>query len=1036
MRRHQFGPTLVLTLLAAGLTANCGDSLTEVSGPDGRAQAGPTVAFATADNGAGLSITTDKDDYAPGDTVWFTGAGWTPGDTLDIVLTDSTDTHNWTVGIDANGGFRDSTYVVDTGDLGVTFTLTATSRSDSTQTLTVNFTDGQPSTVTVTPILASVPPTGTATYDVAVAMGGNPNACTVNMSVTGGLPGGTTVSFSGNPRVLPAGSGSTNFNSTLSLTPPGATTPGTYTFTVLAARGTGCQGTAGTGPTATGTLIVFGAATHLAFDQQPTDADATVAIAPAVTVLVLDANNNLVANSSASIGMAIATNPGGGTLTGTLPQSAVNGVATFADLKINKAGDNYTLRANSSGLSDATSDAFDIAAGPAAQVVFITQPAGAAPNTAFTNQPVVEVQDAVGNRITTGVGSGTSTTLAIATGTTGAVLTCTANPLGATSGRSTFAGCKIDLAGTGYRLRASTGNLGGGIGVLTVDSDPFDVTASNQPPVLGSIGNKTVAEETQLAFTATATDESVATLVFSLANPATGTFPLGATINGSSGAFTWTPTEAQGPGTYRAKIVVTDAGSLSDEEEIEIAVTEVNLPPVLGAIGPKTVDEMTALTFTATATDPDILAGGAKNGLTFSLVNGTDAVPTGAIINGSSGAFSWTPTEAQGPGVYEFKVRVTDDGTNPAALFDEEEITVTVNEVNRPPVLGSIGNKTVNEGSLLTFTATATDPDIPANTLTFSLETGGNADLASASINPATGAFTWTPTDDNPTGTPSDNYDLKVVVTDNGVNPDNLTDDEQITVTVNNVAPTITGINLDPNTAGYVYPVTSQPKVMAVWSDPGADSHTCTYSIKDMVLNTIVSTGLTCGTAMDAPGAGLYTVQVTVTDDDTGQDVAIFPTDGLLIVIYDPTAGFVTGGGWISSPAGACSYAACTPSTIGKATFGFVSKYLKGATVPTGNTEFQFHAGGLSFKSSSYEWLVVNGNSGRAQYKGVGTVNGGGSFGFILTAYDAATDRFRIKIWDVGTSDIIYDNQMGQLDSGSQATDLGGGSIIIHVPKK
>ena len=104
MRRHHFGLTLVLTLLVAGLTANCGDSLTEVSGPDGRAQARPTVAFATADNGAGLSITTDKDDYSPGDTVWFTGAGWTPGDTLDIVLTDSTDTHNWTVGIDANGG--------------------------------------------------------------------------------------------------------------------------------------------------------------------------------------------------------------------------------------------------------------------------------------------------------------------------------------------------------------------------------------------------------------------------------------------------------------------------------------------------------------------------------------------------------------------------------------------------------------------------------------------------------------------------------------------------------------------------------------------------------------------------------------------------------------------------------------------------------------------------------------------------------------------------------------------------------------------
>jgi len=945
MRRHHFGLTLVLTLLVAGLTANCGDSLTEVSGPDGRAQARPTVAFATADNGAGLSITTDKDDYSPGDTVWFTGAGWTPGDTLDIVLTDSTDTHNWTVGIDANGGFRDSTYVVDTGDLGVTFTLTATSRATG-ESLTVNFTDGN--------IRAKAAPVG--------------------------------VQFVLNRRTY-AGGGCTGTETNL-----GDVTVGSSSFGAVAtAGGTNQPVSAKLTAAATSTLgATFGAWTS-------SSPFSIVGGDPKVICVSGGGGNfDYLATYIAAPDLTLSK-----TMSGTF--------------SVGNPGGTYTITVSNSGTASAD--------GSLGLTVKDTLPAGLTFSSGGSangwqacsaSSQVVTCNLATGQVIDPGSSKSFPVVVNVAVGACPSV-----------TNRA--------WVGGGGEPVASNGNNGSGDVATSISSG---CPSANQPPVLGSIGDKTVAEETQLAFTATATDENVSTLVFSLANPATGTFPLGATINGSSGAFTWTPTEAQGPGTYRVKIVVTDAGSLSDEEEIEIAVTEVNLPPVLGAIGPKTVDEMTALTFTATATDPDILAGGAKNGLTFSLVNGTDAVPTGAIINGLSGAFSWTPTEAQGPGVYEFKVRVTDDGTNPAALFDEEEITVTVNEVNRPPVLGSIGNKTVNEGSLLTFTATATDPDIPANTLTFSLETGGNADLASASINPATGAFTWTPADDNPTGTPSDNYDLKVVVTDNGVNPDNLTDDEQITVTVNNVAPTITGINLDPNTAGYVYPVTSQPKVMAVWSDPGADSHTCTYSIKDMVLNSIVSTGLTCGTAMDAPGAGLYTVQVTVTDDDTGQDVAIFPTDGLLIVIYDPTAGFVTGGGWINSPAGACNYAACTPSTIGKATFGFVSKYLKGATVPTGNTEFQFHAGGLNFKSSSYEWLVVNGNSGRAQYKGVGTVNGGGSFGFILTAYDGSTDRFRIKIWDVGTSDIIYDNQMGQLDSGFQATDLGGGSIIIHVPKK
>lgn len=81
------------------------------------------------------------------------------------------------------------------------------------------------------------------------------------------------------------------------------------------------------------------------------------------------------------------------------------------------------------------------------------------------------------------------------------------------------------------------------------------------------------------------------------------------------------------------------------------------------------------------------------------------------------------------------------------------------------------------------------------------------------------------------------------------------------------------------------------------------------------------------------------------------------------IVIYDPSAGFVTGGGWINSPAGAYIP---DQSLAGKASFGFVAKYQKGLTVPTGNTEFQFHTAGLNFKSTSYGWLVVQGSNGRA----------------------------------------------------------------------
>lgn len=148
-------------------------------------------------------------------------------------------------------------------------------------------------------------------------------------------------------------------------------------------------------------------------------------------------------------------------------------------------------------------------------------------------------------------------------------------------------------------------------------------------------------------------------------------------------------------------------------------------------------------------------------------------------------------------------------------------------------------------------------------------------------------------------------------------------------------------------------------------------------------------------------------------------------SDTALVVIYDPSGGFVTGGGWIESPEGA--YMA-DQTAVGKANFGFVSKYQKGAVVPSGNTEFQFKLGSLNFHSNSYEWLVVNKDSKRAQYKGTGTINGSGSYKFMIWASDngSSGDSFRIKIWNaVNEDELIYDNGSEQV--------IGGGQIAVIV---
>jgi hypothetical protein len=94
-------------------------------------------------------------------------------------------------------------------------------------------------------------------------------------------------------------------------------------------------------------------------------------------------------------------------------------------------------------------------------------------------------------------------------------------------------------------------------------------------------------------------------------------------------------------------------------------------------------------------------------------------------------------------------------------------------------------------------------------------------------------------------------------------------------------------------------------------------------------------------------------------------------------------------------------------------------------------------AGDIRFQSSTYEWLVVA--PSRAQFKGMGTLNGMDGFGFLLTAIDGGTgknatpDKFRIKIWDTKNNDlIVYDNQMGESETGDAATIIGGGNILIH----
>ena len=225
-----------------------------------------------------------------------------------------------------------------------------------------------------------------------------------------------------------------------------------------------------------------------------------------------------------------------------------------------------------------------------------------------------------------------------------------------------------------------------------------------------------------------------------------------------------------------------------------------------------------------------------------------------------------------------------------------------------------------------------------------------------------------------------------------------------------------------------------QINARASFTDPDPnDNHTAIWDWGD----TTASPGVVDQAADSVSGthiytaAGVYTVTLTVTDNHSASGQSIFQ----FVVIYDPSAGFVTGGGWIDSPAGAYIP---DPSLTGKANFGFVSKYKKGKSVPSGQTQFQFKTANLNFHSGTYEWLVITNH--KAMYKGTGTINNAGNYGFQLTAIDAALtpstsdDLFRIRIWDKDNNDLlVYDNKVGEMDPNADpTTPLGGGSIKIQ----
>ena len=145
----------------------------------------------------------------------------------------------------------------------------------------------------------------------------------------------------------------------------------------------------------------LGTPNRLRFLTQPTNVLRLLPFAPAVQVEVLDAVGQRVTTAGNTITLALTTTPSTG-LYGTRTVAAVNGVATFPDLRVSRLGKGQTLTASAAGLIGATSDPFDVVTAVPVRLRMLQEPSSAAAGQAITPAVQVEVVDALGRRVTNG----------------------------------------------------------------------------------------------------------------------------------------------------------------------------------------------------------------------------------------------------------------------------------------------------------------------------------------------------------------------------------------------------------------------------------------------------------------------------------------------------------------------------------------------------------------------------------------------------------------------------------------------------------
>jgi hypothetical protein len=392
--------------------------------------------------------------------------------------------------------------------------------------------------------------------------------------------------------------------------------------------------------------------------------------------------------------------------------------------------------------------------------------------------------------------------------------------------------------------------------------------------------------------------------------------------------------------------------------------------------------------------------------------------PDGSIVSPDDPGVTYNETgnslefliDGAQPGEWRYEIVANElppGGENIHIFGDQETILVS----NEPPTLTAPGEQQVQYSDWLAFGVSATDPDDPPESLRFSATALCDG---LALIDHLDGTASVEGTVQSGAGT----CNAEITVTD----PDGLADSDTVPIVVSKEEATLAYTGDALVTAGS--PITLDASVneaadgspgditkAAVFFDvtAGIGGGTTTYGAAP-----VSAGGEATWTFPTGLPANVYSVDVRMDPGNAYYHAA--PAHTAALVVYDPSAGFTTGGGWVMD-GGA------------KGNFGFNAKYAgKQANIQgQANYVYRSGAGVTQVKSSAMQWLVISGNT--AVFRGQATVNGAGNHIFEITVVDngepGVGDTFAIRIW----------RPDGSLLHEIPPTVLGGGNVVVPHPK-